>query len=404
MSTYPGILIRTNTSDVGNMPRSQDNCSGCPDIIPWQNVPIVDPLATFGNDTSYGQNPGKDILYNNTNYIYVRGKNLTGSANQGNVYLCYQPSNVVNWPVQWQQSNFLGGAVNPDPRKAFMPISTGPNGPTGYGCTGAFVWLNPNLPPAGAHYCLIAQCTAAGVTLDDLEAGWANITTSSGLAAWLATTGGVGWRNVALVDQNAPTFSTWATLTNGAQPGTYQAQLICQNLPAGSEVAFSSPTSNPGGIPIQLGKTTIPGTPGTIVPTFNASITTAMNANWSGTVYMQFYSNGYAYNPGQLQMTGLSFQFALQKTVQSLDSMPELYNIKGQTLAERGGLGENWVYYHPEHGHMTAAQALGPRGPYNFGLTGGPHGGDTVELFTMGSITASPRPKSQLSAETLQAP
>lgn len=400
MSLYPGILIRTNQDDIGTIPRSQQNVTGCPDIIPWQNVPVANPTATFGTTDSYATNPGKDILYNNTNYIYVRGKNLVSTGNNGLVYLCYQPAAVVQWPNQWQQNNFLGGSV--DPTQRFLPISANANG---IGCTDAFVWLNPDQPPAGSdHYCLIAQCTAQGVTLDDLEAGWSQITTASGLAAWLATTGGVGWRNVRIVDSQAPTYSTWSTLSNGAQNGTYQAQLVCKNLPAGSAVAFSSPTANPAGIPIEMAQVTIPIPPngklGDPNPSFNASITTPMNANWQGTVYIQFYSNGYAYNPGALMTTALSFQFALQQT--QADFYTELAGIRGRTLAELGGLEDNWVYYHPECGFMNADEALGPKGVYNFDQPGH-HGGGNVELYPLGSFGAVPRPTAQVSVPTVLA-
>ncbi len=81
-ATYNGILIRANSSDVGTIPRGGP-FSGCPDIIPWQQTNVQNPQSTFGSatgsPTSYDKDPGLDIIANNVNYIYVRGKN-TGSA------------------------------------------------------------------------------------------------------------------------------------------------------------------------------------------------------------------------------------------------------------------------------------------------------------------------------------
>ncbi|MCY0094905.1 hypothetical protein [Hoeflea ulvae] len=304
--TYNGILIRANGSDTGSIPRGGP-FSGCPDIIPWGQTSVQDPQSTFGSAsgsaTSYNKDPGQNIQANSVNYIYVRGKNTgTAAVDGAQTYLWYSPSNLILWPQQWMTNQYM---ITPDKASVgtnYVPMSAA----TGAICVtpDPFIWLNPQPPASGTHYCLITM-TGTNSEIVTMRDSAMSIVSSDGLGAWIAANGGTGWRNVATVTTGSPDFSTMTNYTNAGPVTKVHFTLLCTNLPAGSEVAFSCAAPNDGGAgfdPIALPWTKVPppagGKDGDTVASFSAGMQTQVIANYTSGFYYQYRSNGYKTPPG----------------------------------------------------------------------------------------------------------
>ena len=305
-TTYNGILIRANGGDTGTVPRGGP-FSGCPDIIPWQQTNVQDPQGTFGtatgSPTSYDKDPGLNIISNDVNYIYVRGKDTGTDPVTGSMtYLFYSPSNLILWPQQWMTDPYM---IKPDPKSvgtSYVSMSAQP----GAICVtpNPFIWLNPPMPPEGQHYCLITM-TGSSAQISAMRTSAMNIVSSDGLGAWIAANGGTGWRNVTTISAGSPSFSTFTNYSNGVSVAKVQFNLLCTNIPAGSQVAFSCPAPNNGGtgfLPIQLPWSTVPipvnGKAGDTVASFSVGMTTQVLANYQSGFYYQYQSNGYNTPPG----------------------------------------------------------------------------------------------------------
>jgi hypothetical protein len=343
-TTYDGILIRANNSDTGTIPRSGD-FSGCPDIIPWQQTSVQDPQGIFGaatgSSTSYDQNPGLSIIANDVNFIYVRGKNTGTSAVTANTYLWYSPSNLLLWPQQWMTNQYM---IQPDQKSspgAYVQMTAQP----GAICVtpNPFVWLNPQMPADGTHYCLI---TMSG-TLDEIVAmrnSGMSVISSAGLGAWIAANGGTGWHNVATITAGSPSFSTMTNYSSGSTVALVHFTLNCTNIPAGASVSFSCARPNNGGTgfdPIALPWTVVPGTAGTTVASFSAGMQTNVIANYQSGFYYPYQSNGYSTPEG--------FNITMQATVIS-NGNDELANHP-RTLADY--VPEDTLIYRPQTQSFT---------------------------------------------------
>lgn len=337
-STYNGILIRANGSDTGTVPRTGD-FSGCPDIIPWGQTSVQDPQQTFGSatgsSTSYDQNPGLNINANNVNYIYVRGKN-TGTADTTTMtYLWYSPSNLLLWPQQWMTNQYM---ILPDQKSnptQYLTMTAQP----GAICVvpAPFVWLDPPMPPTGQHYCLITM-TGTALQIEEMSTSATQIISADGLGAWIAANGGTGWRNVVTVDTGSPDFTTYINYASGSTVAQINFALICNNVPAGAELSFSAAAPNNGGTgfdPIALPWTTVPGTPGTTVASFNPGMRTNVIANYASGIYYSYKSNGYKTPPG--------FSVTLQATV--ISNGNDLLSQHKYVLTDY--VPENMLVYHP---------------------------------------------------------
>lgn len=355
MSTYPGILIRSNLGDVGAIPRT-GSWTGCPDIIPYGQTPVNDPQATFGTatgtPTSYDKDPGVNITAMNVNYIYVRGKNLTNTPGTGQAYLFYSPSSIVLNPQQWIQNHIPQAALGQSPPPVMLPAAANSVGVV----TAPFVWLNPQQPPDGQHYCLITMVGSAGESIQQIVAAANKVYDMASLGAWIANHGGTGWRNVVTVNTGAADFSTFTNYSQIGGDSTIQFQLNCTNLPAGSEVSFSAPVptgTGPGYLPISLPRTKVPAPKdgGAVNPSFQVGMTTKVPAGYASTIFYQWYSNGFAKPEG--------FQMTLQAIVIS-NGVSDALAEHPVTFAQL--VGNQAYHYNPEVGLVRGLKFF--RAPY----------------------------------------
>jgi len=219
MTQWDDFLIRASLSDNGSLPRQLSWVS--PDIIPYGISPVANPAAQFCNAPSYATDPGSSPIYNATNYLYVRAKNLKAGANTGTVFLYYSNSNLLQYPSSWL-NNPIG---NPDG----LPISAANIGDI-VTPTQAFVWPQTPPQPANFHYCLIAWVkTAAHGTLPTTDA-------VADLAAFMAENGNWSQRNIAITEAGSPTFVKSVNYSQGTEPATMNFSLTWDYPPIGAQV------------------------------------------------------------------------------------------------------------------------------------------------------------------------
>lgn len=263
--TYDDLFIRSNLGDTGTIPRSGTQ-SRSPDVIPYGTDPVADPQAFFSGN--YNQDVGKDLVANARNYLYLRAKNLAAGAETGSFYLYYAPSNLLLWPNIWQ-NNVLKTSTGADS----VPVSAAKNGDIVV-TRDPFTWT-PQIP-SGFHYCMVSRLVTPLHANPIPDVG-----SIQDFAAWVAGNGGIGWRNVTVVSTGAPTWSLQTQLSQGAAPSALQFQIICQNVPLGSYVSFSSGTQVPGYGPVAIGKTQVTSYPSFIVAVRVPNVPAGWTSNFS---------------------------------------------------------------------------------------------------------------------------
>lgn len=97
------ILIRDNLQDKGKVP-SKGKITKSPDIIPFGTEPVSDPQQSFTGN--YEKDVAKEVTAGQQNYIYVRGKILTGDSetsgkNEGKIFLYFAPLSQLENPEKW---------------------------------------------------------------------------------------------------------------------------------------------------------------------------------------------------------------------------------------------------------------------------------------------------------------
>jgi hypothetical protein len=349
MSTYQGILVRNNLQDVGTIPRS-GAYTGCPDIIPYGQVIVNDPVATFCSPDAYAKDFGGQITAGNVNYVYVRGKNLNSTADTGQAWLFYAPSSVVCNPTTWLNNHIPQVAPGSSPPPVSIPAQ-----PNSVGVVAQpFVWLNPVLPDSGQHYCLVAMVASAGETIQQIVAAANQIVDGASLGAWILNNPGVGWRNVVTTPSGSADISTITSYTLPySAPSTMHFTLNCKNMPAGSQVSFqfTTPTRDQA---ITLPPTTIPipqgGKAGDLVPSINIGVTAKVPANYQSQVYYQWYSNGFTKGAGWMLTIEASVVSNGKDALKAFAGMPE------HSFAAM--VGEDTHHYHPKVGVIKGLGAF----------------------------------------------
>ncbi len=281
-NTWTDFLMRTNTGDAGTVP-GPGPASSSPDIIPWGPTQVDDPQTTFSDN--YGSNPGKSLITNTINTLYVRSKNLSPDANSGKVSLYWASSSYILWPHT--QGDVKGWSENIIPAangKDTIEISADPDAVAV--TQNPFLW-NPSPPAPGTHYCLIA-----GVATDEhpqIVPENDEVNTGGEWANWVLNHRNVGWRNVALSDSGAATSSRLDNFQNGTDEQTYMININCENCPIGWEVELKSynntpPLPNPA---ININRTRI--TDDTFFGTF---VKSTVPANYFSLLAINIYNNG----------------------------------------------------------------------------------------------------------------
>lgn len=286
MSTYNDFFMRPNFST----PEGQVPTTGVPytspDIIPYGTSPQSGYQQFFATPANWAKDLGQSIAFNQQNLIYLRAKNFAAGANSGTAYLYYSPSSVINWPSNWVNNQIL---VQPGDSNTPPVYTTGLSAQSNRGIAVAnqpFVWVpNTPPPPGSSHYCLISRIVTAA-NPNPLPAHSQG--TYADMVSLVHNSPGYGWRNVHLVDANAPdwTYQTMLTVPDTATAEEVHIYLACVNIPVGAAIAFSCSTLEKTSGPIQLAETIVTD------PNMIAGVTVTLQPGFSGSIGVSYWTNG----------------------------------------------------------------------------------------------------------------
>jgi len=243
MAQYTDLYLRNTLADTGNLPR-QGAMSASPDIIPWGLDLQPDPQTYFSGN--YTTDPGKSLIADAWNYLYLRSKNLGPNPSTGDAYLYWAPSSLLLYPDQWKVNALTtsGGAK-------FAKLSNIASQAIGV-TKDPYKW-QPAMPGGNFHYCLIGR-VATEANPNPIP----NTGDIKDFAAWVAQSGGIGWRNVAVVNAGSPQVTLTANYDQGDTASDVNFQAVCTGCPLNqSSVQFSSPDQLPDGKYVSIPKTSI---------------------------------------------------------------------------------------------------------------------------------------------------
>lgn len=242
--TYSGIYLRNNLASKGTIP-AQPPLNLCPDIIHSDSEV---PPSQFASQQSWQQMYGVDPAIGAANYYYVRGLNGSNAADTGKMALYWAPAQVFNFPSAWKR-NTITTATGSE--------TTAVSAPPGNIAVGAdpFVWT-PSSPAYGSSYFnFVCQSTdAENPNLIPAVGSWLD------LANLLSNNPGFGFRNTAIVDGSA---ATWTHRQILEVPATFSSAQLQVELSghgfAGTKVGLLCDAFTPSGNVVTIDPVTVPG-------------------------------------------------------------------------------------------------------------------------------------------------
>ncbi len=280
MTQYNGILVRYNLTDTGSMPRT-GGWTACPDLIPYGTEPVQKPTQFFKDN--YGQNVGKALIAKAQNYVYVRGKNLTGAPLTGTARVFYAPQSLFLYPSQWLENKIQ--TTNGSETSDITNLA-----PNDIGVTiDPFTWVPSDI---SEHHCLITIVSTPDHPFASQLPG-PDITSVNDLGAWIAKTGGTGWHNIQITTAGAPTFTNFTEYPGSSTAETIMFTITAENVSIGAEVSFSTGTPLRKGQYINLPKTRV-----TKDTQIQFSVTCDVPADWKSNFSYSYYANDTTKLPG----------------------------------------------------------------------------------------------------------
>jgi hypothetical protein len=244
MTSYPGIFLRNALGDDDTLPRSGSTDTASPDVINAGATAASDPQASYGD--TYDQAVGKDPVYGQRNYIYVRGKNSAAGNVVGSaaLYWCY--ATQLDTPSNWQQLSTVAGA-NASPLGGdadAIAVTATP-----------FVWT----PPASTNpYVLIAAVSDANNP--NPVPAYTKASHAQSFAKWQSAQGGVSAMQFTAPTPPAPkptySFSGLLALGNSDQEQLSFSVLVANGV-VGDHIACSLDAKDANGAAMGLGSTQV---------------------------------------------------------------------------------------------------------------------------------------------------
>jgi len=264
MASYNGIFERSALGQTNTVPRT-GTLDTSPDIIPFGIGCVSDPGTFFSDD--YEKDPSVPLEANQTNYIYLRGKNYSGNiiddSGEQRPRLFWTKASLLLFPQAWNEltQSPSGQAFSLTADAAATGVVSEP-----------FIWQPDNIE--NDHYCLIAQVPSPGY--DNAIPGFNGIDQFN---AWVAGHGGIAWRSAAVNNSTSLTFTGQGMgYQQGPDAFMIEFVLICKNLPVETKVSFSA--GAPGPEPaIFLPPTAVNG------PDFFTGLESMVPANYVSAIY-----------------------------------------------------------------------------------------------------------------------
>lgn len=235
MSDYNDIFIRNTLGETNSLPRDGSDTDS-PDIIPWGTAEARDPVTTFASASSYGTNPGKKVVYDSQNYIYIRGKNDNSDLVAGTVSLYYAHRTQLSNPNAWQRLSTKNGNNTSSAAADAGDVAV---------ASDPFVW-SPSEPPAANPYLLIAVIA----TPDHSNPVPDYINDPETFATWQANQGGVAARTISVPAPPQPktvyALEAYVDLNNDDELKA-QFDLQWTGATPGDKVSLTTDTSSTSG-------------------------------------------------------------------------------------------------------------------------------------------------------------
>jgi hypothetical protein len=230
MSEWTSIYIRDAISDKGTIPSGVRTASHSPDIIPYGTTPMADPNTKLVD--TWDQDIGKDVVAEEGNYLYVRGKNLSPDTLTGEFSLYYANAGTILQPDTWTQIGAYDGSetvqVQPTTQNSIaLPEQS-------------FFWNNVTPPPTNSHYCLIATYKNSELPNPVPTQVFTSI---ADYVKWVTDSPNVAWRNiyVAQTSVDSHTENTWISNPD-TKERDYMFTATCNDIPVGTVVTMSCDT------------------------------------------------------------------------------------------------------------------------------------------------------------------
>lgn len=244
---YNDVFMRDNLSDIGKAGPQGGAWTHSPDIVPSGTDLIQDPVGYLTEN--WLKDVGKETVYKQQNYFYMRAKNLYNGAREATFEMFYCPQSLFLYPELWVNNQL----VTSDGKKQVI------SGTENY--AGIIVPDEPfvYIPEDDTHHCLIGRVST--VDHPNPLPGPGEITNMNQLARYILDHPGMAWRNVQLVKKDIPTLVSSFGFHSGSEGGRILIGINCSNAPLGSSVAFSCgtpfPTGPDKGTTIELKKTVL---------------------------------------------------------------------------------------------------------------------------------------------------
>jgi hypothetical protein len=221
---WNGIVVRCNTNESGNVPRSTSTNS--PDIILAGKIPFENP-SFLTDPRNYNNYYANSLYVGLPNYLYVRGKNFTAAPLSGTWNLFYATPNILLYPYLWETNKLVTSSGEPNPAFTINPGEIGAS-------TDAFTWVPAD---TSDQYSMIAVANTPG--RGNPLAGVTNITS---LAEVLANNANIAQRNVQMVRGALPQVVSHASYDQGSEGFLMDIVARFTNIPKGSSCTVGSGT------------------------------------------------------------------------------------------------------------------------------------------------------------------
>jgi hypothetical protein len=272
--------MRPNTTSPEGQVPVTGPITACPDIIPATEA-VNDPQSVYSTATSWATDYPAQVNAGAPNYIYVRTKNFAPGPETGTVRLYAVGSGLIQWPSLWVNNPLTvqDGGTN-------IALSAIANQEIVVGAQ-PFYWDAPP-PPAGSdHYCLFSLVDTPKTPNPLLHSDVPD--TYNNMADLVTNSLNVGWKNVAEVANNVPTWTH--TMTMQIPPAAEANQLLHvyafgTSGTVNGQLQISSGDSQGFNPPIQIDQTTIASatqTYGTLTTPTPGAAKTVLNVSfWKG--------------------------------------------------------------------------------------------------------------------------
>jgi len=224
-SQWSGLLVRSNMSDVGTIPRP-GTLTASPDVVlNGQNQLTPTQIIQQWNQTVWSPDPGLK------NYVYGRAQsyNIGVDINNATLRGYYSDAGFNPPPASWIQMFTWKDQSETSPLTTMKGGSTiGEGSRAANGDADGFAFT----PPGAGHYCLIIVANTEFFANNPSRASgnWSS-------QEWIMYNGAAGWHNVNVTSSGTTDLKYY---NEDGTAETFVFEAHCHNLPSGTRVALQA--------------------------------------------------------------------------------------------------------------------------------------------------------------------